>query len=60
VEHGELPLGAVEKDWRLTIDSTARRHATQAKAGAAGGGRGERETQAIRTGGQGGHAVPPH
>src|SRR5262249_16796113 len=34
VEHGELPAGAVEKDWRLTIDSTARRHATQARAAA--------------------------
>jgi transposase len=27
VEQGELPEGAVEKDWRLNVDSTARRHA---------------------------------
>jgi len=26
-EHGELPAGAEEKDWRLLVDSTARRHA---------------------------------
>ncbi|HZY90530.1 MAG TPA: IS110 family transposase [Gemmataceae bacterium] len=30
VEHGELPAGAEEKDWRLLVDSTARRHAKQA------------------------------
>jgi transposase len=35
VDHGELPAGAVEKDWRLTVDSTARRHASKAKAEAA-------------------------
>jgi transposase len=35
VEHGELPAGAVEKDWRLAVDSTARRHATKAKAAVA-------------------------
>jgi transposase len=35
LEHGELPAGAVEKDWRLTVDSTARRHATQARAATA-------------------------
>ena len=29
-EHGELPAGAGEKDWRLLVDSTARRHAKQA------------------------------
>jgi transposase len=27
LEHGELPPGAEEKDWRLNVDSTARRHA---------------------------------
>jgi transposase len=27
VEHGELPAGAEEKDWRLRVDSSARRHA---------------------------------
>jgi transposase len=32
VEGGELPEGAVEKDWRLRVDSTARRHAKAAKA----------------------------
>ena len=32
VEHGELPEGAVEKDWRLNVCSTARRHAKQAAA----------------------------
>jgi len=26
-DHGELPAGAREKDWRLLVDSTARRHA---------------------------------
>jgi transposase len=31
-EHGELPTGAQEKDWRLLVDSTARRHAKQAAA----------------------------
>src|SRR5215468_4159179 len=35
VEHGELPAGAVEKDWRLRVDSTARRHAKAAAAAAA-------------------------
>ena len=35
VDHGEVPAGAVEKDWRLTVDSTARRHATQARAAVA-------------------------
>jgi transposase len=30
--HGELPEGAQEKDWRLLVDSTARRHATRAAA----------------------------
>jgi transposase len=34
LERGELPEGAVEKDWRLRVDSTARRHARA--AGAAG------------------------
>jgi transposase len=29
-EHGELPAGAAEKDWRLRVDSTARRHAQAA------------------------------
>lgn len=29
-EHGVLPEGAVEKDWRLNVCSTARRHAKQA------------------------------
>jgi transposase len=32
VERGELPEGAVEKDWRLNVDSTARRHAKAAAA----------------------------
>jgi transposase len=32
VAHGELPAGAVEKDWRLRVDSTARRHAKAAAA----------------------------
>jgi transposase len=32
VEQGELPEGAVEKDWRLCVDSTARRHAKAAAA----------------------------
>jgi transposase len=27
VEQGEVPEGAVQKDWRLLVDSTARRHA---------------------------------
>jgi transposase len=36
VTHGELPAGAQEKDWRLCVDSTARRHAKQATAAAAG------------------------
>jgi transposase len=30
VEQGELPQGAQEKDWRLRVDSTARRHAKAA------------------------------
>jgi transposase len=33
-EHGELPAGAQEKDWRLLVDSTARRHAKLAAAAA--------------------------
>jgi transposase len=32
LERGELPEGAVAKDWRLLVDSTARRHAKAAKA----------------------------
>jgi len=32
VEHGEVPAGAAQKDWRLRVDSTARRHAKQAAA----------------------------
>jgi transposase len=32
VEHGALPEGAVEKDWRLNVCSTTRRHAKQAAA----------------------------
>jgi transposase len=35
VAHGELPAGAQEKDWRLCVDSTARRHAQRAAAEAA-------------------------
>lgn len=35
VEHGELPEGAQEKDWRLNVNSTARRHAKQAAAAVA-------------------------
>jgi transposase len=35
LERGELPEGALEKDWRLRVDSTARRHAQAAAAGAA-------------------------
>ena len=31
-ERGEVPAGAVEKDWRLCVDSTARRHAKAAAA----------------------------
>jgi transposase len=31
-ERGELPPGATEKDWRLRVDSTARRHAQAAAA----------------------------
>jgi len=34
VERGELPEGAEEKDWRLNVSSTARRHARQAAAAA--------------------------
>jgi len=32
VDQGELPAGAQEKDWRLNVNSTARRHAKQAAA----------------------------
>ena len=32
VDHGELPAGAQEKDWRLLVDSTARRYAKLAVA----------------------------
>lgn len=32
VDQGEVPEGAVEKDWRLNVSSTARRHAKQAAA----------------------------
>ena len=32
VQQGELPAGAQEKDWRLRVDSTARRHAKAAAA----------------------------
>jgi transposase len=32
VDEGELPEGAQEKDWRLNVSSTARRHAKQAAA----------------------------
>jgi transposase len=32
VDQGELPAGAAEKDWRLRVDSTARRHAKAAAA----------------------------
>jgi transposase len=32
-ERGEVPEGAVEKDWRLLVDSTARRHAKASVAG---------------------------
>jgi hypothetical protein len=35
-DRGEVPAGAVEKDWRLLVDSTARRHAKAAAAPAAG------------------------
>jgi hypothetical protein len=31
-EHGEWPDGAAEKNWRLLVDSTARRHAKLAAA----------------------------
>ena len=31
LERGELPEGAEEKDWRLLVNSTARRHAMRAK-----------------------------
>src|SRR5262249_49950972 len=34
LERGEWPQGASAKDWRLTVDSTARRHAAQARAAA--------------------------
>jgi hypothetical protein len=36
LRYGELPAGAQEKDWRLRVDSTARRHAHRAAAAAAG------------------------
>jgi transposase len=32
VDQGELPEGAQEKDWRLNVSSTARRHAKEAAA----------------------------
>jgi hypothetical protein len=32
LERGELPAGAVTKDWQLTVNSTARRHARAAAA----------------------------
>jgi transposase len=32
LEHGEVPEGAESKDWRLRVDSTARRHARLAAA----------------------------
>jgi len=32
VDQGEVPEGAEEKDWRLNVSSTARRHAKQAAA----------------------------
>jgi transposase len=32
VDQGELPEGAQEKDWRLNVNSTARRHARKASA----------------------------
>jgi transposase len=35
VVQGELPEGAAEKDWRLLVDSTARRHARRAAEEAA-------------------------
>ena len=35
VEYGEVPEGAQEKDWRLNVSSTARRHARQAAAAVA-------------------------
>jgi transposase len=34
LEQGELPAGAQAKDWRLLVDSTARRHAKAATEGA--------------------------
>ena len=34
LDQGELPEGAQEKDWRLNVSSTARRHAKQAAAAA--------------------------
>lgn len=37
-EHEELPAGAEEKDWRLRVCSTARRHAKKAAEGAAEAG----------------------
>jgi|SRR5262245_9469147 len=35
LEHGEVPEGAALKDWRLCVNSTARRHARQARLGLA-------------------------
>jgi transposase len=35
-EHGELPEGAEEKDWRLRVSSTARRHAKAAAEAGSG------------------------
>jgi hypothetical protein len=32
LQRGELPAGAEAKDWRLRVDSTARRHAQAAAA----------------------------
>jgi hypothetical protein len=30
VQRGEMPEGAAQKDWRLLVESTARRHAKAA------------------------------
>src|SRR5262249_21741669 len=38
LDRGELPEGAQEKDWRLRVDSTARRDAEGDAAGGGGGG----------------------
>src|SRR5262249_36996513 len=53
LERGEWPEGASAKDWRLAVDSTARRHAAVARAAAAVCGAGRSETRAIRRGGRG-------